>query len=401
MSDSDKLVLIMGAGTVGIRDADVLLSLGIPVALCKYDAHPDDIKTAELKRLFVRYRDQDVGKRMKLYAARGSRAEERAQNLEREVGSCAGVIDELDFDQVELVIDATDGMEMRNHNEIYMPHNLPFAINGGADVTLVKGLYFASVPNSRVSANWREYASANAKIVSCNTHCVTTALGILANVIKDPDEFKARLRDINVIFNRRHDDPHKGKNPPQFVTVKAQRYHIDEVDYIIPQAAGMIDTTVSKWPTEYFHNVVITLDFHEPLETKFVEELRYAFITYPRAIYTEKELSHQKTMNAAKWARINDGDLPFPVYMLHPTGRYKIQLFALTPQRGIVAASTADYVLMRTGRLPNAQRWEDVFMYTNARAKYRNESFVHIKNAIQDNLLKYDEKAAVFEGTPA
>ncbi len=50
--EKERFILIMGAGTVGIRDADVLLSLGIPVALCKYDAHPEDIKTRELKRLF-------------------------------------------------------------------------------------------------------------------------------------------------------------------------------------------------------------------------------------------------------------------------------------------------------------------------------------------------------------
>ena len=37
-----KRILINGAGTVGNRGADVLLSMGIPVFMCKYDAGKDD-----------------------------------------------------------------------------------------------------------------------------------------------------------------------------------------------------------------------------------------------------------------------------------------------------------------------------------------------------------------------
>ena len=92
------------------------------------------------------------------------------------------------------------------------------------------------------------------------------------------------------------------------------------------------------------------------------------------------------------------GDVPFPVFLIHQLGRYKIRVLALTPQRGIVAPSTADYVLLRTGRVPQAQSWQDVFMFTNANARYRDETFSHIKNAIQDNLDKYEEKRKQFEG---
>ena len=44
----DKCILINGAGTVGIRDADVLLSLYIPIILTKYNASEEDIKTKEM-----------------------------------------------------------------------------------------------------------------------------------------------------------------------------------------------------------------------------------------------------------------------------------------------------------------------------------------------------------------
>ena len=51
MNPQKKRVLINGAGTVGIRDADILSSLGIPLVLCKYGAYEDDIKTKELRKL--------------------------------------------------------------------------------------------------------------------------------------------------------------------------------------------------------------------------------------------------------------------------------------------------------------------------------------------------------------
>ena len=65
----------MGAGTVGNRDADVLLSLGIPVSLCKYSAGKQDIKTEEVKTLLERYKDSSTGD-IPIYAARGSDLEE-------------------------------------------------------------------------------------------------------------------------------------------------------------------------------------------------------------------------------------------------------------------------------------------------------------------------------------
>ena len=234
----EKVVLIMGAGTVGNRSADVLLSLGIPVALCKYDAKPDDIKTRELSTLLERWGNTEVGKNVRTYAARGSRADERAANIEKYIGRCGGSIEDLDFETVELVIDATDGLEVRNYTELYRPNKLPFAINGGADTTLVKGAYFASVPSSRVIERWNDYRDRDAKIVSCNTHCVTTALGLLSNTFDAPEEMPQRVRDIDVVFNRRHDDPHKGKTRPEFVTVTPKQYHVDEMEYLSRRAAS-------------------------------------------------------------------------------------------------------------------------------------------------------------------
>ena len=128
----DKVVLIMGAGTVGNRSADVLLSLGIPVVLCKYDASPEDIKTQELKALFERYASSEVGKRMTTYAARGSRVEERAKNLEKYVGLSRV----MGFTMLVSVVDVILITAISTLGAFL--YNLSAALLGGIEVTLAE-----------------------------------------------------------------------------------------------------------------------------------------------------------------------------------------------------------------------------------------------------------------------
>jgi len=383
-----KRILINGAGTVGNRGADVLLSMGIPVFMCKYDADKDDIKTKELKMLLNRYKGSKVGD-IPVYAARGSDLEQRIDNIKEHVGRCDGSIDTLPFNDVVLAIDCTPGMDIRNHLDIYAPNDIPFAINGGGDDKLIERLYWASVPNTLTHNSPNKYKKRNAKIVSCNTHAVTTALSILKGSIEN---FEERLRDkIYIDFARRHDDPHKGKARPLFVTTQRKQYHTDEVYYLVPEVNCELDTTVSKWPTEYFHNITMIIDLKDKVTGKDLDKTRLAFQTYPRAILEEYELGHERTKTAAEWSHIKDADIPFPVYMVNRAGDYKIVINGLTPQRGIVAASTADYVLWRTDWFKNLKTIDEVFKYTNENANYRNESFQHIKGGVQDNLAKFEE----------
>ena len=392
-------VLIMGAGTVGSRDADVLLSLGIPVILCKYDALEDDIKTQELKAIINRHKKDLIEVR----AARGSNIEERIEHLSHHLGSCEGSIDNMDFRTVSLAIDCTDKKkDVRNYAEIYEPKGLKFAVNGGGDDKLIKNLYFASVPNSKIQENLQTYAENNAKIVSCNTHAITTLLGLMKGILGKGKDFKEKLRDtILVDFSRRYEDPHKGKPVPQYVSLKHKEYHVEEVESIHPETEKLVDTTYSKWPTQYFHNITATFSLKDKVTASLVDDLRLAIQNYPRAILVEDELCHERTMNAAKWARISDADVPFPLYMVDKAGENYLRVYALTPQRGIVAPSTADYALLRLGMIPSlssitkptqeldSTAWERIFNFVNKTAKYRNENFTHIKNSIQDNLANY------------
>jgi len=379
----------MGAGTVGNRDADVLLSLGVPVSLCKYSAGEQDIKTKEVKTLLERYKDSPEGD-IPIYAARGSDLEERISKIKKHIGRCDGSIEDSNFKDFALAIDCTNGMEVRNHLEIYDPHDLPFAINGGGDNKLIERLYFASIPNTRVHKEEEIYKKHNAKIVSCNTHAVTTALSIVKKTFGD--KFSDSLRDkIYIDFARRHDDPNKGKERPRFVTTQRKKYHTDEVYSLLPEVNCLLDTTVSKWPTEYFHNTNMILDFKDKVSGDLLDKLRLGFQTYPRAILSEGDLSHEKTIKSAEWARILDGDIPFPVYMVNRAGNYKIVINGLTPQRGIVAPSTADYALLRTGAVKDLGNLENIFDHVNQNARYRNETFSHIKDSVQDNLAKYDK----------
>jgi glyceraldehyde-3-phosphate dehydrogenase/erythrose-4-phosphate dehydrogenase len=383
-------VLIMGAGTVGNRAADVLLSLGITPILCKYDAQKNS-RTDHINTLLKRYPDNDI----ELYVARGKKLEERIENFNTNFGRCDGSINDLDFSRVKLAIDATGKkMDVRNFLEIYHPNKLDFAINGGGDDKLVRSLYFASIPGTPIPENQNLYKRKNAKIVSCNTHALATIFNIVNSVFEKKygkNEFENKLRDkIFVNFARRYDDPHKGKVRPEFVTTSHKPYHIEEIDYLVPEVAGKVDTFYSKWPTEFFHNITIIMDFKDKITYELIEDIKLGVQTYPRSILVEDEISHKRTMDAAKWARIEDADIPFPVYMIDKLGHYKICINALTPQRGIVAPSTADYVLLRTGLIKDVNSWETVFDYVNKNAKFRNESFVHIKDSVQDNLLNYD-----------
>jgi hypothetical protein len=381
--DEAKPVLIMGAGTVGNRAADLLLSLGFQVKLAKYDAGKDtdgqyEIKTRELKDVY----DRHPGAKVQMYAARGSDAEARIERLDDAGFNCRGTTDDIDFKNISLCIDASNGRERRNISEVYQPNDVPFALNGGSDPTLVNRRFFASFPDCPVTKDLTGLLRHDALITSCNTHCVSTAVSLLRQVL-GKEEFAERVRDITVTFCRRHEDPHKGKAKPEFTSMKVKDYHLDEIVDLVPETSGLINSVVSKWPTEYFHTLVVDFDFHGPVSDKLISRYRRAIENYRRCIAVTDEVSHEKTIQAAHWAGIEDGDIPFPVYLVDRVSKYKLKLLALTPQRGIVAPSTVDYVLMRTGV---CRSWQEAFDLTNEQGRYRGKDFMHLKNALQYNL---------------
>ena len=374
-------IAIFGAGTVGNRDLETLASLGFQVIFSKYGAS-SDIKLEELLEVQKRLGQKLVG-----YAARGSNLNERIDAINKAGFDCQGSVDDIDYDKVDLVIDATNNREERNWLEIYGPHNLAFAINGGSQGRIVNNLFYAGVPKSVVDENHLPYLTNNAKIVSCNTHCMTTAIGLLKETLDSfGRDFKEYIKHIDTTFNRRHEDPNKGKSLPWDVTVTRKPYHLEEVAFLQPETKGLLGSDYSKWATEYFHNISMDIDFKKSIPDDFVDAFKLAIQIYPRAIYTEDDLSHKKTIVAAAKANIPDGDIPFPVYMVRKIHDTRIKIYALTPQRGIVTPSTADYAIMRTQQVP----WKEAFEYVNSNALFRGHNFLHIANSVQDNLRQYN-----------
>ncbi len=400
----DSLIGINGAGTVGGRIADIVDSLGFPVWLGKYSANPHDIKTIELQEL-----EERANKHFPMYAASGvsTPIAQRIAAMRIAGFDIKGPITDLDLDGTALVLDATDKVEGRNYNELYHPSNVPFAIQGGGDALLVNGLYFVGAPGtfSADPKNTAAYHDRNAKIVSCNTTCLTTQLGILRGVLQElhPDV----LKHITVRMMRRNNDPNNydiiqeglnngfpngrmirvKKQADQFVTMEDKPHHIDELEFLLPQVAGRLDTVISKWPVEYFHTLDVSVDFKEPIPEEVIEAYKLALFEYPRVIYTDGPLCHKRTLVAASKAKIPDGDIPFPVIKVRQVHDTRLEIKSLTPQRAITAPSTADYVMMRTQRIS----WDEAFAEVNRYGSFRGHPFWDIKNSMQDNLRRYPE----------
>ena len=142
--DDSKWILNMGAGTVAVRDADVQLSLGMRVAMVKYGNYPDDAdgsdsKTQGLKDLLERHKDVDIP----VFAALGDPEkigdlERRVGLIKKHVGRCDGSVEDFvkkEKENIALAIDLTDGngVDQWNHDDLYKPYNLPFAVNGGGN----------------------------------------------------------------------------------------------------------------------------------------------------------------------------------------------------------------------------------------------------------------------------
>ncbi|MFQ5656328.1 MAG: hypothetical protein ACE5G5_02210 [Candidatus Methylomirabilales bacterium] len=380
-------VLIMGAGTVGTRIGDVLLSSGLNIHLkfCKYNAQMDklipgefEVKTRELRELCDRYPE----KKIEVYAALGPDPEKRVENLRRAGLDCRGSINDMDFSTIALAVDTSNGAEFENFENFYEPNNVPFAFVGGGRTKLQGNLLYAGVPNTWIEVESEAYRKSNVTVVSCNTHCILTAMGKLKEVLGG-EQFEGLIRHIDITFCRRHEDPHRGVPKPEFTSLAIKRYHVDEIEALIPETHGRITTTVSKWPTEYFHTLIVDFEFDGAVPNWVLDGYAMALERYERCILTHQEIDHKKTIEIAWALGIRDGDIPFPIYLVNKAGKYKIKVLALTPQRGIVAPSTSDYVVMRTGR---TKTWREAFGVINARAKYRGHTFSSIKANLQGNL---------------
>ena len=417
MAVQSRKVLINGAGTVGTRGADVLLSMGIPVLMCKYGNYPDDAdgldtKTKELKGLIERHPDKDIP----IFAANGPDLERRIEKIREHVGRCDGSIMEYierRGTKISLAIDATDGkgIDTWNAKDIYGPHSIPFAVNGGGDKTIVKHLFFAGVLGSlsESPAMQDTYRDENAMIVSCNSHATVTGLTRVMKAVGGSDRLKELMKGhVLVKLDRRSYDPRRareaGKIASEFVTISNESYHVNEMEFLVPEFSGKLQTQVAKWPVEYFHTGMIMMQFKEAISQDLLDAVRGEFKEYDRAVFTEGDLSHERNINAAYWAGIPDGQIPFGIYnvnTLGPVGKSEVLLINFnTPQRDIVALPTADYVLLRTGAF-GTDNFGEAFAHVNSEGSYFGQNPARFAQSMQYSLHPQNYDRLLGERGPA
>jgi glyceraldehyde-3-phosphate dehydrogenase/erythrose-4-phosphate dehydrogenase len=382
-------ILVMGAGTVGARDADLLKSLGYDVSLVKATFDYHEPRTRDLLRIYEKHNqgfpfyivgDKDLMDLPGLDAIDrnyGFRLEDiNPQRLE-----------DLDWSGVDLVIDATDKDRITRANieRFYSPHNVPFVVNGGAPADVVDRRFFAGIPGTALQRN----GSLDAKIVSSNTHCVSTLLSLgyqLAEELGMVDQSKTGIVAANVIYLRRHADPDTKDNRPNSVSIVPKPYHVGEVEALLPLAKGRLKTFVGKVPAEYFHTVLMNLQFERGYRSsfQFVESLRERVKAYPWAVLSEAGVDHEKVIQAAANVGIEDGDIPFPVYHLQAGEKGQLTVLGLTPQRGIVVPSTAVYAEMRT----KGSSLQKAFDFVNNNGRYRGQLLHSLASRLEEEIAR-------------
>ena len=151
-------VIINGTGTVGIRAADVISSLGIEIALVKYDAKQTDgkydIRTREALEVCQRHR-------LQMDVAEGPDADQRVTRL-REAGfDCPGIAND-EFFRGALVVDAIDNKEQQKAAlERYKRLGVRYNTNGGAKPKSADGRVWVSAPNTYAAQNSADYVDGN------------------------------------------------------------------------------------------------------------------------------------------------------------------------------------------------------------------------------------------------
>ena len=369
-------VIINGAGTVGIRAADLLASLHTTVpALVKYDAKKDagdayDIRTKEALLVSKRYG-------LPMFVAEGQDVEQRASRLKDAGFHFIGTAID-DVFRGALVIDAIDNKEQQKVAlERYKRLNLSYNTNGGAKPKSADGRVWVSAPNSYAALNAAEYVEGNSMIGSCNTTATVTALALFEEAVGGSGMATNWIDHVHLDYLRRHDDPGKGKKGPQLIDVEIGSHHAEEVAMMVPSFKDRMTNARSKWPTEHFHLLQADFILNESKADIIYEKYLDVLKNYQRAIVVEgDQFSQTAVVSAASKIGLNDGDIPFPVYTLKQMGRRVLRVYGLTPQRGIVAPSTTDLVLLRTGA---AKSWDEAFSKTNSEGKWNGVPLIDIK----------------------
>ncbi len=345
---SKPWVLINGVGTVGVRAADILDSMGLfELVLAKHGANPSKRTTQNLLRLKDRYKGS-----FEIHASPGEDADFRVQEMRRVLGTCSGVLDDtFHWKGIDVVVDGSGVTPeiVRANAEQYTARDLLFAINGGDPPEIVGHNYFAAVPGLRSWNNRGEVLGRNAKIVSCNSHAVGRAMGLL-NVLFAKYGPQA-VRHVSAIFNRRYSDPGSKEPDVPFIDTIHGAYHKAEIEQLVGSSIrGKHDMKRRKLGVQHFHTVDLSIAFDRQMSPDFFREYVANLRDDAWAIYLARdEFSQTILVEAAASIGIEDGDLPFAAYHVVPwESGYGMEVTITNPQQGIVAPSTAAWVAFQT-----------------------------------------------------
>lgn len=398
-------IFINGAGTVGTSIARLLASMpGMEVSFGKRSVRPDDPKTYRLLQVM-----KDFGNKP-LYLSNESAKDfetlDDRIDAARKLGfHVAGSIEPDDmymgvpFHRLDAVLDCTDGEATGDYVErIYRFLQAPFLLQGGADPLLAEG-DFLSAPHAtswnqsgqnQSGQNQPGYGQLRRKRqLSCNGSTIGALLGVLFNAL-DPSE----LSSATVHLRRRSKDPEDNRRPIYDTTPPVmETHHQKDLEQMYPLLEGRIQVSANKNPWQHYHRFEVVAHFRQPLsmdkQALTLDELR----KFQRGIYLDQDPGGESNEEVLAGIRtlcstfeamgIPDGDCLFPVYSASFVAPIALHIAGFTPQRSVVASSSADWLLAATGKVPLVS---DAFAYTNAHASWYGYPLLDLKREAETNL---------------
>lgn len=368
-----RSIFINGLGTVGSRIMRLSMGMDIPVIGAKNNAKEDDIKTKELIELFEEYGNPEM------YVVPGKNEDLRARNMEKIGFKVKGSVEDLDFNKVSYIVDASPKYkEIENYENFYKNLSHNFMIQGGGNEEIVDSCYL-SAPNAIGEKKWEDLKSKDIKQVSCNTTWAGTATGLILEV--EPPE---NIGSTFIQFLRRQYDPKripKNRKLRYGLKFKPNSHHKNDLEKVFKELEGKVESTAIKGPWQHYHFITMDVNFEEPLKT---EEIKEKFYEYPRGVFIENGFDMEEVISKTEKIGIPDGDTLLPIFGLSEIDEKTLNIYGLNPQRSVVALSTLDMITEKY--YFNGNSWKESFDFVNENVEWYSLSLNELKEELEAEL---------------